>query len=62
MNQNNLQIIYGCLYTMCFRISRLSKDNGGTKTSLCDDIVSVENGNEYYYTSSGNEKGKYKAV
>ena len=28
-----------------------------TKTSLCDDIVSVENGNEYYYTSSGMKKG-----
>ena len=41
---------------MCFSNPLIIKDNGGTKTSLCDDIVSVENGNEYYYTSSGMKK------
>ena len=58
MNQNNLQIIAWVPLHDVFSNPLIIKDNGGTKTSLCDDIVSVENGNEYYYTSSGMKKGE----
>ena len=58
-NQNNLQIIAWVPLHNVMANPLIIKDNGGTKTSLCDGVSPIENRNNNYYTSSGMKKGEF---